>query len=154
MALDLAQSAKSQPIPTQRSKHKDPLVKIVRVVDETVRRESALDFGGCNSRPATGALHRRTSRRLHSSSPAFAAFRKLHGLNSTLDLTKFARRRPSCWKISISTHSESWDSNTTNSESPFIDSRPSGFAMVTRASCPRESCDRAKTSHRANPGWG
>jgi hypothetical protein len=27
------------------------------VVGETVRREKALDFSGCNSRPGTGSLH-------------------------------------------------------------------------------------------------
>jgi hypothetical protein len=27
------------------------------VVDEKVRREKALDFSGCNSRPGTGSLH-------------------------------------------------------------------------------------------------
>jgi hypothetical protein len=27
------------------------------VVDVTVRREKALDFSGCNSRPGTGSLH-------------------------------------------------------------------------------------------------
>jgi len=28
-----------------------------RIVGETVRREKALDFSGCNSRPGTGSLH-------------------------------------------------------------------------------------------------
>jgi len=27
------------------------------MVGETVRREKALDFSGCNSRPGTGSLH-------------------------------------------------------------------------------------------------
>ena len=27
------------------------------VIDVTVRREKALDFSGCNSRPGTGSLH-------------------------------------------------------------------------------------------------
>jgi len=27
------------------------------IVDEIVRREKALDFSGCNSRPGTGSLH-------------------------------------------------------------------------------------------------
>ena len=27
------------------------------IVDEKVRREKALDFSGCNSRPGTGSLH-------------------------------------------------------------------------------------------------
>jgi hypothetical protein len=29
----------------------------VPIVDVTVRREKALDFSGCNSRPGTGSLH-------------------------------------------------------------------------------------------------
>jgi hypothetical protein len=90
-------------------------------------------------------------RGLLSSSPAFVAFPKPHGLNSTLDLTKFARRRSSCWKISISTHSESWDANTTNSESPLIDSRPSGFAMVTRASMARKARNHNESGSQKNP---
>jgi hypothetical protein len=28
-----------------------------RIVDVIVRREKALDFSGCNSRPGTGSLH-------------------------------------------------------------------------------------------------
>ncbi len=28
-----------------------------RSIDEKVRREKALDFSGCNSRPGTGSLH-------------------------------------------------------------------------------------------------
>ena len=31
--------------------------RVRAIVDETVRREKALDFSGCNSRPGTGSLH-------------------------------------------------------------------------------------------------
>ena len=32
-------------------------IQILDAVGETVRREKALDFSGCNSRPGTGSLH-------------------------------------------------------------------------------------------------
>jgi len=31
--------------------------ELVGIVGEKVRREKALDFSGCNSRPGTGSLH-------------------------------------------------------------------------------------------------
>jgi hypothetical protein len=35
----------------------DPENKRLAIVSEIVRREKALDFSGCNSRPGTGSLH-------------------------------------------------------------------------------------------------
>ena len=34
-----------------------PSETVVALVGEKVRREKALDFSGCNSRPGTGSLH-------------------------------------------------------------------------------------------------
>jgi len=34
-----------------------PVVVASLLVDDKVRREKALDFSGCNSRPGTGSLH-------------------------------------------------------------------------------------------------
>ena len=37
--------------------HEQELLRVLAMVGVTVRREKALDFSGCKSRPGTGSLH-------------------------------------------------------------------------------------------------
>jgi hypothetical protein len=43
--------------PGRTSINRQLLQRISKLVGEIVRREKALDFSGCNSRPGTGSLH-------------------------------------------------------------------------------------------------